>query len=180
MLDVHGGEHVDARSQELLDVLIALPMPATGSVRVRELVHKQDLRLALERRIEVELPQGDAAMLDRAAFKLLEPVEQRSGVGTRMGLDIAGNHIEPLLFVSMGVFEHRVGLPDACRVAEEYLEFAAPRLVAALGLFDLAQNRIGIAPYLKGTVVNHKPCPRFTSEHGGAPHETARPSALCL
>ncbi len=64
MLHVHGGEHADARAQKLLYVLIALAVPASGSVGVRKLVDEHDLRPAGQRGVEIELLERDAAMRD--------------------------------------------------------------------------------------------------------------------
>ena len=119
-------------------------------------------------------------MLDRATVDLLEPVEQRRRIGARMRLDVARHHIEPFFLERMGIFEHGVRLADAGRVTEEYLELAASRLVAALGFFDLAQNRIGIAPDLETALVNHTAYPRFVFLQGATPHETVPPTAIRL
>ena len=57
VLDVHGGEHVDTCAQQLLDVLVALPMPATRGVRVGQFVHQHDLGMARQHGVQVELAQ---------------------------------------------------------------------------------------------------------------------------
>ena len=48
VLDVHRGDHVDARVEQLLDVLPALGVPGAGRVGVGELVDERDLGLAGE------------------------------------------------------------------------------------------------------------------------------------
>ena len=57
VLDVHGGDDVDARVQQLGDVLPALRVPGPGGVGVRELVDHRDLRGAGEDRVQVHLRQ---------------------------------------------------------------------------------------------------------------------------
>jgi hypothetical protein len=53
VLDVDRGDHVNARVEQLGDVLPALGVPRAWHVRVRELVDKRDLRLAGEHRVDV-------------------------------------------------------------------------------------------------------------------------------
>ena len=74
MLHVHGGEHADARAQKLLYVLIALAVPASGSVGVRKLVDEHDLRPAGQRGVEIELLERDAAMRPSARAMVSERV----------------------------------------------------------------------------------------------------------
>src|SRR2546429_309565 len=68
VLHVDRGMHGNARLEELLDVLPALGMPrprlALERVAVRELVDEQDLRLAREGRVEVEVAQRGAPVSD--------------------------------------------------------------------------------------------------------------------
>ena len=66
MLDVERRPDADARIEQLLDVLPALRMPAVWSVGVSELVDDDQLGLALERRVDVELLEGAAVIFDPA------------------------------------------------------------------------------------------------------------------
>ena len=59
VLDVERREDVDARVEQLLDVLPALQVPRARGVRVRELVDEDELRLPRERGVEVELFELD-------------------------------------------------------------------------------------------------------------------------
>ena len=85
VLDVHGGEHVDACAQQLLDVLVALPMPATRGVRVGQFVHQHDLGMARQHGVQVELAQRDASMLNRRWGDLLQSVDKRHRIGRVWG-----------------------------------------------------------------------------------------------
>ena len=149
MLHVHRREHADARAQQLLDVLIALPMAAPGGVRVSQLVHQHNLRAARKHRIQVEFAQGDASMRDGARRNLLQAFRQRHGVHSCMGLHVAHHHVETLVEHRMGLFQHGVRLADARRIAEEYLELAARVALGSFPLDDLAQNSIGVAARLQ-------------------------------
>ncbi len=71
MLHVDRGPDVDARLQQLLDVLPALGMTwrriAARDVGMRELIHQQDGRPAPQRRVQIEFLAHDAAVLAPAA-----------------------------------------------------------------------------------------------------------------
>ncbi len=66
VLDVHRRDHVDARVEQLLDVLPALLVARARHVRVRELVDERDLRLPREDRVDVHLLERRVAVLDAA------------------------------------------------------------------------------------------------------------------
>ena len=66
VLDVQGGNDVDARVEQFIDVLPSLGVPAAGHVGVGELVHQRDLRAASEHRVQVHLGEGRTAVAHRA------------------------------------------------------------------------------------------------------------------
>ncbi len=76
VLDVERRHHVDARVEQLVDVLPPLEVPRARSVRMRELVDENHPGSPLEGRVQIELLELDASMLDRAAGQQLEPYEQ--------------------------------------------------------------------------------------------------------
>ena len=53
MLDVQRRIDVDAGAEQLLDIHVALRMPAAGGIGVGQLVDQNELRTALEDRVEV-------------------------------------------------------------------------------------------------------------------------------
>ncbi len=127
VLDVERGPDVDPGGQQLLHVLPALGMARTWRVGVGVLVDQQQLRLARQRRVEVELHQRAAAILDRPARQDLEVRKPRLGLLAAMGLDHADQHLAAVLMPPMGLGEHLVGLADPRRHAEEHFEPTAPR-----------------------------------------------------
>ena len=64
VLDVERREDVDAGGDQLLDIEIALGMPAAGGVGVREFVDEHELRAALQDRVEIHLGQEMALVFD--------------------------------------------------------------------------------------------------------------------
>ena len=125
MLDVERGPDVDAGGDQFLDVLPALGMAAFGRVGVGELVDDDQLGLALQRRVDVELLDGPAAIVDDPARQDLEALEQRAGLRAAVGLDQADDDVDALGLEAARAQQHRVGLADAGRGAEEDLQPAA-------------------------------------------------------
>jgi hypothetical protein len=107
---------------------------------VRELVHQDQIGPAPERRIEIELQHFDAPMADAAARQELEPEHQRARFVASVSLHETGDDVAlfPLHFGARDV-EHRVGLADAWRGAEEDRELPPP---VRLLLFDDTPEQI--------------------------------------
>ena len=128
VLDVQGGPDVDPGDEQFLHVLPPLGMARAGSVGVGVFVDQQQLGLAAQRRVDVELHQLAAAVFDRAAGQHLKPAGQGLGVLAAVGLDHAHDHIDALLQAPLADGEHLVGLADAGGHAEVDLEPATPLL----------------------------------------------------
>ena len=118
VLDVHRRDHVDARLEELLDVLPSLDVPASGHIRVGELVHERDRRVPRQHRVEVHLLESRAAVLHLAPRDDLEIAELLGSPRTRVGLDEGDDHIGPPLGAPTTLVQHVEGLPDARGCAE--------------------------------------------------------------
>src|SRR6185437_7939947 len=112
VLDVDGGDHVDARVQQLGDVLPALFVPRTRHVGVRELVDKRDLRLAGEDRVDVHLFPLAAAVAHLLARDDLKPVEQHRRLGPRVRLGEGDHHVRPAFRPPVPFREHGERLAD--------------------------------------------------------------------
>ncbi|BFO16015.1 hypothetical protein SHKM778_24030 [Streptomyces sp. KM77-8] len=80
VLDVDGGEHVDAGGEEFLHVLPASGVAGAGGVGVGELVDQRDLGAAGEDGVEVHLP-----VLGLPRRHLFEPVQQGLRTGRPCG-----------------------------------------------------------------------------------------------
>ena len=174
MLHVDGGVDVDAGTQQLLHVLPALGMPRAGGVGVGELVDQDEVGLARERGVEVELLEPGAAVIDRLARKHLQPFEQRGGLRASMGLDHPDHYVDACASSDLGCVEHGERLADPCRCAEEDVE-PAPLRLCLLELQALEQLvRIGAH-------VGHWRCPRLEASmrsirawHAVQPHRPKR------
>ena len=127
MLDVEGGEHVDAGIAQFLDILPAFGMAAAGGVGVGQLVDQRHLRPASQRRIEVEFGEGMGAMHNDLARQNLEGRGEGHRFGAAVGFDDAGHHIPALGQHMRALSQHFIGFAHARRGAQKYLE-AAPRL----------------------------------------------------
>ena len=125
MLDVERRPDVDAGVEQLLDVLPALGMAAFGSVGVRQLVDDDQVGLARERRVEVELVDRAAVVFDHAPRQDFEPFHERARLGAAVRLDEADDDVDALVLEAAGALQHGVGLADAGSGAEEDLQPAA-------------------------------------------------------
>ena len=137
VLDVERGVDVDAGGEQLLDIHVALGMPAARRVGVRELIDQRELRPARQQRVEVHLLQPAPSVFDRAARDDLEAFEQRLGFACGRGSRRRRprHRRPPAARLRRG--EHLVGLADAGRGAEEHLQPAARSLLRGF------QQRIG-------------------------------------
>ena len=97
VLDVHRGVDVDAGGEQLLDVDVALGMPALRRVGMRELVDQHQLRAAGEDGVEVHLLENPAPVGRRGgAGTTSKPRSSASGLGAAVGLDDADDHVDAI------------------------------------------------------------------------------------
>ena len=73
VLDVERGVDIDAVVEQLLDIQIALGMPAAGGVGVRELIDQDELRMPRQNRVEVHFVQLTVFIVDAPARDGLKP-----------------------------------------------------------------------------------------------------------
>src|SRR5471030_2260485 len=144
MLDVDGGEHVDAGVEQFLDILPALGMARTGRVGMRQFVHQDQRRPALQRRVDIEFGDALAAIFDRLQGQHIEAVEHGRRLGAAVGLDHADQHLLAIALQFTRGGQHGVGLADAGRGAEIDAQLAA-RGAPFLRL-HLRQQGVGVRP----------------------------------
>ncbi len=152
VLDVERRIHVDPRRQDLLDILVALGMPRAGRIRVGELVHQHQLRLAADDRVDVHLGQGDAVIFHLPARQDFQCFDQLLRLRPVVSFDVAHHHVHALLLALVGGFQHGIGLAHAGHIAQKDLE---PAALPFFGL-DILQQLIGI-----GTIVHEMYCIPF-------------------
>ena len=125
VLDVEGGDDVDARVQQFLDVLPALLVPRAGDVRVRELVDERDLRLARQQCVDVQLLELGAAVVDALPRDDLEVADLVGRLRASVGLDEADDDVLAVVAPAAPLVEHGECLPDAGCGAEVDAERAS-------------------------------------------------------
>ncbi len=64
MLDINGGKNVDARVEQLIDILPALRVARAGRIAVRQLIHQDQRRVTGKRRVEIELLHHAAPVMN--------------------------------------------------------------------------------------------------------------------
>ncbi len=126
MLDVDGGDHVDAGLEQLLDVLPALGVAGAGHVAVGQLVHQGDGRGALQDGVDVHLGEEGRAVLDLSARDLFEAGQHGLGARAAVVLDEADDAVGAPFDTAVRLGEHRVRLADAGCRTEVDPKFAAP------------------------------------------------------
>src|SRR5438132_53597 len=89
VLDVHRRVNVDAGVEQLAHVLPALGMPGARRVAVGELVDQDQGGMARERAVQVEFAQGRPPIVDDTRGEHLEPLQERLGLRTPVGLHVA-------------------------------------------------------------------------------------------
>lgn len=118
VLHVDGGQHVDARGEQLLDVLPALLVARTGDVGVREFVHNGHFGPAGEDRVDIQLGELAPTVHAGAPRHDLDAVEERGGLGAAVRLDEPGHDVGAALQPPPRLAQHREGLADAGRRPE--------------------------------------------------------------
>ena len=131
VLDVDGGDHVDAGVEQFFDVLPALLVTRPGHVGVRELVDQRDLRVAGQHGVEVHLLERRPAVGHPLARDDLHAVEQRLGVRAAVRLGEGDHHVGAALGPAVALAQHGEGLADPGGGAEVDAEEAALRPASA-------------------------------------------------
>ena len=80
--------------------------------------------LPLERRVDVELADGVAAVVDHAARQDLESLEESARLGAPVRFDEADDDVDALVLQPTRALQHRVGLTDAGGRADEHFQTA--------------------------------------------------------
>lgn len=122
VLHVERCVHVDACVEQLFDILPAFRVPQTFRVRVSQFIHEQQLRLASECRVEIELAERHSAIRHLPKRQRFEPLQQRLSFRTPVRLDVADDDLDALSLLAPRGFEHCKRLAHSGRVPEEHLQ----------------------------------------------------------
>ena len=133
VLDVDGGDHVDAGVEQFFDVLPALLVTRPGHVGVRELVDQRDLRVAGQHGVEVHLLEGRPAVGHPLARDDLHAVEQRPGVRAPVRLGEGDHHLGAAFGPAVTLTQHGEGLADPGGGAQVDAEKARAQAGSAAG-----------------------------------------------
>ena len=138
MLHIDCGIDIDACMEQLFHILIPFEMPAAGSIAVRQLIHQNQLRTALQCRINIKFPQLNAPVLHGAGGQLFQSIQQCQRIRTGMPLDVSHHHIHALLLCQMGSFQHGICLADSRRISKEDLQPALPAFLLCLCIVHIS------------------------------------------
>ena len=115
VLDVHGGDYINARVQQRVDVLPPLLVRTARHVRVRELVYQRHGWVSGQHGIEVHLFQQRAAIFVRGAWNHLEVPQLGLGERSTVGLHVRNDDVGAAFSPTPAFVEHAIGLADAGR-----------------------------------------------------------------
>ena len=116
VLDVDGGDDVDAGGEQLLDVLPALGVAGAGDVGVGEFVDQGDCGRRGQHGVDVHLGEDGAAVLECRGGGSLQPSQHHLGVRPAVVLHESDDAVGAPLDAAVRLGEHRVRLADArCR-----------------------------------------------------------------
>ena len=132
MLYVEGGKDVNARLQQLVDILPALRMAGAGSVGVGQLVHQDQRRTPGQRPVEVELCQTPPPMVNGVERQDRQVFQHRRCLLTAMGLNHTRHDIQPLRPQPLRLGEHGEGFSHPRAGPEKDLQLAAMRAAGLL------------------------------------------------
>src|ERR1022692_5347475 len=157
MLDVERRVHIDAARQKFVDVLPALRMPRARCVGVGKLVDENQSRAPNERGVEIEFPDRCARDIEHQWRQWLETLEQCGCFGAAMRFEYTDHDVAAGATQRLGGDQHRIGLADSGRGAEEYLQPAPGR--AGLPRLYGGEKLIGVRTLFRHalslTVVGH-------------------------
>jgi hypothetical protein len=113
VLDIHGGDHVEAGPEQLQYILPAFLVPARSRhVRVGKLVDQGELRLPAQDGVDVHFLQLAAPVLDGLARDDLQAADEFFGQPPAVALDEPDDDIGPWLLAAVSLVQHREGLTD--------------------------------------------------------------------
>ena len=116
VLDVDRRDHVDARVEEQLDVLVALRCATPRDVGVGELVDETDTRRPLDDGVDVHLLELRTAIGQVPSRHHLEITDLLDGARPAVGLHHPDDDVGAALSATMSLLQHGVGLAHTrCR-----------------------------------------------------------------
>jgi hypothetical protein len=135
MLDVDGCEDIDPVITENLDILVALGSIGSLGIGVGEFVDQDNLRIAPDDRVYIELGDFQRTMPNCSPWNDLEITDLGFGIGPAMRLYVAYDDIVPFGAEAVALPQHGVGLSNTGRRAKQDAQIApANPAVSGTGL----------------------------------------------
>src|SRR5215472_9198855 len=128
MLNVESGEDIDAGGNQLLDVEVALRMPAAWRVSVGKFVDQHELRAALEDRVEIHFGEEMSYVVDLLPWNHLEAFQQHLSLAPPVSFDDADDDIDAIAPPGLGRQQHLVCLANPRSCPQENFQVAAALL----------------------------------------------------
>ena len=113
MLNVQGGNNIDARIAQNRDILVALLALGARRVGMSQLIDETNGGTTPFDRLHIHLFNDDASVRDAGTRNHLQSFEDRRRLSASVRLDEADDDILPVALASLRFVEHRVGLANA-------------------------------------------------------------------
>ena len=127
MLGVQGGENIDARFDQLLDIEIALGISRARHVAVRQLVDDDEIRPPFEKRVDIHLFKHMFLVFDELARDYFKPAKLFFSILAAVRFDETDHDIYAVVASGLRCPQHLIGFPDTGGGAQEDLQPAALR-----------------------------------------------------
>ena len=106
MLDVQGGDDVNAGGENVLNILISLGIAAAGDVGVGQFIDDGHLRLAVDDGIDIHFLDDDARDIRPCRRGMTSsPSMQFGGFGSAVGFDKADDDVDSFFLEAMGLLQ---------------------------------------------------------------------------
>ena len=135
VLNVERRDHVDLGREQFLDVFVAFAVLAAGYVRVRQLVHQDDVGISRENRIDIHFFKNRTLVLELLARHDFHSFDKLFDAFAAVRFHNADDDVFAATAAADRFAEHAEGLADTRGVAQEELE-DAPRLLGWRGDFE--------------------------------------------
>ena len=122
MLNVEGGDDVNAGGEDVLNILVSLGVFAAGDVGVGQFIDDGHLRVAVDDGIDIHFLDDDLVIFDFSPGDDFQPFDQFGGFGSAVGFDEADDDVDFLSLEAVGLLEHAVSFTDAGAVSQINLQ----------------------------------------------------------
>ncbi len=113
VLNIDCRHHVYAGVEQFQNIFVALAVPASGDVGMRQFIHNHGVWMTRENRVHIHLFQVHTAIGNHPLGDDLEIANLFRGLLPSVRLHQSNHNIHALLALQQGVIQHVIGFPHA-------------------------------------------------------------------